>query len=67
MCVPMSVHSISGHIYYIIFVDDFSRKTWIYYLKHKYKAFKTFKEFKALVENLTGKKTKIFRFNNGGE
>jgi len=26
-CGPMLVHFIGGHLYYIIFIDDFSRKT----------------------------------------
>ena len=46
---------------------DHSRKTWIYFLKTKYEVFDRFREFKALVENLTGKKIKILCSNNGGE
>jgi len=62
----MPVHSIGGYLYYTTFINEFSRKTWIYYLNHKDEAFETFKEFKALVENQTGKKIKIFRSDNGG-
>jgi hypothetical protein len=36
-------------VYYVSFIDDFSRKTWIYFLKAKNKVFNKFKEFKALV------------------
>lgn len=50
ICGPMPVNSIGGHLYYITFIDEFSRKTWIYYLKHKDEAFKIFKEFKTLIE-----------------
>ena len=32
LCGPMSVPSLGGSLYYIIFVDDFCRKTWIYFL-----------------------------------
>ena len=49
ICVSMPVHSLGGHLYYITFIDDFSRKTWIYYLKHKDEAFDLFNDFKALV------------------
>ena len=49
------------------FTDDFSRKTWIYFLKKKDEAFMWFRTFKALVETLTGKKIKILRTNNGTE
>jgi hypothetical protein len=30
VCGPMSVASIIGSMYYVSFIDDFSRKTWIY-------------------------------------
>jgi len=63
----MLMHSISGYLYYITFIDDFSRNTWIYYLKDNDEALKTFKELKALVENQTRKKIKIFRSDNGEE
>ena len=36
-------------------------------MKGKNEVFGKFKEFKALVENLSKKKIKIFRSNNGGE
>ena len=49
----------SGREYYLTFIDDHSRKTWIYFLKTKGQVFKRFKEFKALVENQIGKKIKV--------
>ena len=49
------------------FIDDFSHKTWIYFLKKKDEAFMWFRTFKALVENLTGKKITILRTDNGTE
>ena len=36
-------------------------------MKGKNEVFNKFKEFKALVENLSEKKIRIFRSNNGGE
>eukprot|EP00253_Pinus_taeda_P032582 PITA_32582 len=47
--------------------DDFSRSTWIYFLKKKFEVFDRFKEFKALVKNQTEKKIKVLRIDNGGE
>jgi hypothetical protein len=67
VCGPMSVASITGSMYYVSFIDDFSRKTWIYFLKTKDEVFSRFQEFKALVENQTGKKIKVLRSDNGGE
>jgi hypothetical protein len=55
---PMSVTSLSGYVYYVSFIDDYSRKTWIYLLKTKNEFFGKFKEFEALVEKLTERKIK---------
>ena len=63
----MSSSSLSGYIYYVYFIDDFSRKTWIYFLKNKDEVFNKFKEFKSLIENHTENKIHTFRSNNGGE
>jgi hypothetical protein len=54
-CGPMSTPSMNGCIYYIIFIDDCSRKTWIYFLKTKDESFSRFQDFKNLVENQTGR------------
>ena len=67
VCGPMATTSLSGYSYYVTFIDDFSRKTWIYFMKGKNEVFGKFKEFKALIENLSEKKIKIFRSDNGGE
>jgi hypothetical protein len=48
---PVSVPSLGKYMYYVSFIDEFSRNTWIYFLKNKYEVFDRFKEFKALVEN----------------
>jgi hypothetical protein len=48
---PVTVPSLGGSLYYVSFIDDFSRKTWIYFLRKKSKVFEKFKEFKSLVEN----------------
>jgi transposase InsO family protein len=63
----MSRASWSGCEYYLTFIDIHSRKTWIYFLKAKSEVFKRFQEFKALVENQTGKKIKVLWSDNGGE
>ena len=54
-------------MYYGSFIDDFSRKTWIYFLRKKSEVFDRFKEFKALVKNQTEKIIKVLRIDNGGE
>ena len=67
VCGPMSSNSLSGYAYYVSFIDDFSRKTWVYFMKNKDELFSKFKEFKALIENRTENKIKTFRSDNGGE
>ena len=54
-------------MYYVSFIDDFSRNTWICFLRKKYEVFDMFKEFKALVENQIEKRIKFLRTENGGE
>jgi transposase InsO family protein len=67
VCGPMTLSSLGGFLYYVTFIDDFSWKTWIYFIKTKDEVFSRFQEFKAQVENLTGKKIKFLRTDNGGE
>lgn len=67
ICGPMKTHSLGQQRYFIIFIDDFSRMTWIYFLKEKSEAFITFKRFKALVEKQSGCDIKCIRSDRGGE
>jgi hypothetical protein len=39
---PMSVASMQGALYYVTFIDDFSRKTWIFFMKTKDEVFSRF-------------------------
>ena len=66
---PMTVASLGGYHYYVTFIDEYSQKTWIYFLKTKEseEVLSKFKEFKAQVNNLSGKRIKILRSDNGGE
>ena len=61
---PAPVSSKGGAKYLLTFIDDFSRKVWVYFLKHKNDVFPTFKKWKVHIENQTGKKIKHFRTNN---
>lgn len=59
VCGPMSITSLNGYEYYLAFIDDLSKKTWIYFLKNKDEIFSRFNEFKALMENQTWRKIEI--------
>jgi hypothetical protein len=61
---PVSVPSLGKLVYYVSFIDEFSRNTWIYFLRKKSKVFDRFKEFKALVYNQTEKRIKVLRTDN---
>jgi hypothetical protein len=67
VCGPMSSASLSGFLYYVTFIYDISQKYWIFFIKTKGRVFQRFQEFKALVENQTGKKIKVLRSDNVGE
>ncbi|GJS07465.1 retrovirus-related pol polyprotein from transposon TNT 1-94 [Tanacetum coccineum] len=64
---PFRVESMSGCQYFLSFVDDYSRRVWVHFLRHKNETFSMFKEWKQLVENQTGRKLKKLRTNNGLE
>jgi hypothetical protein len=44
ICGSMSVGSVSGSKYFLLFINDYSRKTWIYFLKTKDEVFGRFQE-----------------------
>ena len=66
VCGPMSFPSLSSHLYYVLFIDDFFRKDWIYFMKPKNETFSKFQEYKSLLENHTSKHIYVLRSNNGG-
>ena len=63
---PVPVPSLGIFVYYVSFIYDFSRNTWIYFLQKKYEVFSNFKELKALVEKQSKNKIKVLRTYNGG-
>ena len=48
---PVPIPSLGKYVYYVSFIYDFSRNTWVYFLRKKSEVFAKFKECKALVEN----------------
>lgn len=51
---PTRTLSFSGYVYMLVFIDDFSRFTWISFVKHKSDVFHKFVEFKKIVEGELG-------------
>jgi hypothetical protein len=48
---PVKTASRGGHMSFVIFIDDFSRNVWVYFMQHKSETFAKFKLWKAKVEN----------------
>ncbi|MCO5604299.1 hypothetical protein L7F22_058464 [Adiantum nelumboides] len=67
VCESAHTPSLSGHTYYVSFSDDYSRYTWVYFMKSKAEVFQIFKHFHMMVETMTGRRIEILRSNNGGE
>ena len=67
VCGPMRTPSIGGYLYFLTFIDDATRHTWVYPLKEKSNVFSCFKEFLHLAENLSGHKLITLRTDRGGE
>nr|KYP55958.1 Retrovirus-related Pol polyprotein from transposon TNT 1-94 [Cajanus cajan] len=67
LCGPITPESFSGKKYFVSFIDDFSRKTWVYFLKEKLEVFETFKKFKVMVGKETSKVIKAVRSDRRGE
>ncbi|SGY20946.1 BQ5605_C016g08173 [Microbotryum silenes-dioicae] len=59
--------SFSHKRYLVTFVDDFSRKTWVYPIGHKSKVLPMFKDWLMEIKNETGRRVKMLRSDNGGE
>jgi hypothetical protein len=66
VCGPLE-NSFGGCKYFLLFVDDFSRITWVYFLKQNSEVFDKFKIFRQLVENEVKEKIGTLRTDNGGE
>ena len=62
-----SVPSPGGSLYFVTFIDDFSSKIWVYYLKHKSDVFEMLKKWLIEVENELGRKLKCLKSDNGGK
>ncbi|MCO5551421.1 hypothetical protein L7F22_004924 [Adiantum nelumboides] len=64
---PSQTTFMGGAHYFLTFVDDMSRKVWVYFLKNKSEVFSYFKQFKAMVEKECGRFIKTLRSDQGGD
>lgn len=64
LCGPMETRSIGGAKYFLLFIDDCTRKFFVYSLQAKTEVMTKFIEFKQLVENQLERKIKVIRSDN---
>lgn len=64
---PSSLESFDGYRFYVTFIDDFTRTTFLYLLKSKSEVFKYFQDFHNMVKNQFSSHIGIFRPDNGTE
>jgi hypothetical protein len=62
-----AIDSVGRYKYYVSFIDDFRKFTWIYLLKYKSEVFQTFHEFQSLVECPFDRKIVVVQSDWGGE
>lgn len=67
VCGPFKVNSLGGHKFFVTFIDDFSRKMWVFFISHKSQVLSKFQQLVHLLETSTGKRVQALRTDNGGE
>jgi hypothetical protein len=61
------IDSFGNKNYYVSFIDDYSKFTWLYLLRHKSEVFKFFQEFHTLVERMFNRKIMNMQTDWGDE
>ena len=47
---PSSVSSIGGSRYFVVFVDNYSRYSWIFNMKHRFELLQVYSTFVKMIE-----------------
>jgi hypothetical protein len=64
---PSPVMAFSGHSYYVTFINDHSRCTWVYLLKKKSDVLPLFTQFLQIIKTQYNTIVRAIRSDNGGE
>ncbi|KAL0550370.1 hypothetical protein IC582_014879 [Cucumis melo] len=64
---PALTSTVNGYRYYVLFIDDFSRFTWIYFLKHRSELSRTYIEFANMIRTQFSCPIKTLRTDNALE
>ena len=65
--VPLPLLLRGGSCYFVIFVDAFSRYTWIYLFKNRSELYQIYRDFTKMIETQFSKHIKVFRYDNAQE
>lgn len=64
---PARKSSLSGNQYFLVLIDDYTRYTWVLFLKHKYDALSVFKIWRKQVQRDSGEKLRCIRTDEASE
>jgi len=67
VCGPFQTTGFKGEKYFVSFIDDYSKIARIYNIKSKDEVFEKLVEYVNESENITGKRIKVIRCDNGKE
>ncbi|XP_071712834.1 uncharacterized protein [Rutidosis leptorrhynchoides] len=67
ICGPMRTPSLNQNRYFILFIDDYSIMTWVYFKCEKAEVFTILKKFKNFIEKSSGHYRKTLRSDRGKE
>ena len=67
ICGPLSMKTYDNKEYFLTFINDYSKYTYVYLISAKSEALNYFKKYRAEVERQLGRNIKVLRTDRGGE
>jgi len=64
---PTKRASLGGHRFFVLSVDEFFRRNWVYTLRHKGEVLEVFVKWKKLMENQTDRKINLLQSDHNEE